>query len=85
VIEDPMKHLIPLAKALQWPATFLVLALVLNDKWHVTAVTLALAFRHELAAVLRRRRLILRAPGFRCRLDGDVGAPVASARNPQRR
>lgn len=75
------KGLSQFGKTLQWPAIFLVLALILNDEWHVTAVTLALAFRHELAAVLRRRRLVVRVLSFQCRLDGDANA---SARPPRK-
>ena len=77
-----MKKLIPIAKALQWPAVFLVLALALNDKWQVTAVTLALAFRNDIAAVLRRRRVVVRGPGFRCCIDRDTDEPNQLARNP---
>lgn len=77
-----MKELTQFLRLLQWPVIFLGLALVLHDKWHVTAVTLALAFRNDLSAVLRRRRLAVRFLGFRCRLDGDAESPLASARNP---
>ena len=52
--------------------------------WHVTAVTLALAFRNDLSAVLWYRRLTLHLPGFRCRLDGNAERSAETARYPPR-
>lgn len=77
-----MKDLIQFAKLLQWPVVYVVLALALHDKWSSVAFTLALVFRNDLSLVLRRRRLIVRMPGFRGRLDGGVDPPGGTARNP---
>lgn len=76
-----MRNLIAFARAWQWPAVFLALTLLTHDKWNVTAFTLALAFRSELAAVLLRRRIEVGWPGgFRGLLDGgDADEPGRAA------
>jgi len=79
-----MKNLIAFARAWQWPAIFLVLTLLTHDKWNVTAFTLALALRSELAAVLLRRKIVVEWPGFFSgRLEGDdSNRPEPPATNP---
>ena len=77
-----MKGLTQFAKLLQWPAVYVMLALALNDKWCTIAFTLALAYRNDLSAMLRRRRLLVRGPGFWCRIDGGTDSPEGIARNP---
>ena len=78
-----MKGLAQFAKLLQWPAVYVMLALVLNDKWCTIAFTLALAYRNDLSAMLRRRRLFaLGDLGFWCRIDGGTDPPEGIARNP---
>ena len=77
-----MKRSIRMAKLIQWPAVYVVLAVMLQDRWSAVAFTLVLVFRNELSVVLRHRRLIVQLLGFRCCLDGDTDSPGGTARNP---
>ena len=77
-----MKYLLKIWLLLQWPAVFLVLAALLDDKWPVVAFTLALVFRRDLSAVIRRRRLAVNAMGFKGTVWGNDSPPRRRSRNP---
>jgi hypothetical protein len=77
--ESPMKAFMRL---LQWPAIFTVVALLTNDRLSSAIVVLALAFRADLSAVLRKRQLTIMWPGFQGRVGGNRIPPSRRKKQP---
>ena len=60
-----------LLKVLQWPAVFVVLGLLLDDKWPTVVITLSLAYYREVSGMMRRLTVV-EMPGFKGYLGKDA-------------
>jgi hypothetical protein len=67
-------------KLLQWPAVFVVLGLLLGDKWPTVVITLSLAYYGEVSGMMRRLTIV-EVPGFK----GHFGKNAKGLRRRRRR
>jgi hypothetical protein len=67
-------------KLLQWPAVFVVLGMLLDNKWPTVVVTLSLAYYREVAGMMRRLTVV-EVPGFK----GYFGKDASRLRRRRRR
>lgn len=69
-----MKTLTKLTSLIQWPTVFVMLALVLDNKWPALVLTLALAYRRDVSAAMRRLTAV-ETPGFKGRFGKGPQVP----------
>jgi hypothetical protein len=69
-----MKKTITFTDLIQWPAVFLVLGVMLDNKWPALVLTLALAYRCEVSAVIRRLTVV-EMLGFKSRFGKEPQMP----------